>query len=280
VRDESEEMDRLAGKIAVITGIGPGIGSAISRTFAREGADLVLISLANSALDETIAAVRSLGRRAIAVHGDVGRRATWEEAAAAAAAEFNRVDIVVNSAATGRFAHILEVTEEQWDETMRTNLKSVYFSCHTFIPGMISAGGGVFVNISSVNGSIANPSLVDYATSKSGLNGLTRNIALDYGPKGIRANSIAAGAIFTLAAGAALDEDEAKSIRDNYLVGRWGAPQDVANAALYLASDEASFVTGTILTVDGGLTIQTPEAAMRKSFRARWRANRASIQDE
>src|SRR5260370_18201017 len=158
-------MDRLAGKVAVITGIGPGIGSAISRTFAREGADLVLAGFGNCARDETVEAVRALGRRVVTVHGDVGRRATWDEIGAAADAEFGRVNIVVNSAARGRFAQFLDVTEEQWDETMRTNLKSVYFSCQTFVPRMIAAGGGVFVNISSVNGLIANPSFVDYATS-------------------------------------------------------------------------------------------------------------------
>jgi NAD(P)-dependent dehydrogenase (short-subunit alcohol dehydrogenase family) len=161
---------------------------------------------------------------------------------------------------------------------MRTNLKSVYFSCQTFIPRMMASGGGVFVNISSVNGSIANPSFVAYATSKSALNGLTRNIALDYGPKGIRANAIAPGAIFSPSAVARLDGEEANSIRDNYPIGRWGAPEDVANAALYLASDEASFVTGIVLTVDGGLTIQTPEGAVRKSFRARWRSSRVSLE--
>lgn len=265
-------MDRLAGKVAVVTGIGPGIGSAISRTFAREGADLVLAGFANPAFDETVAATRELGRGVAAIHGDVGLRATWKEIADAAGG-FGRVDIVVNSAAIGHFAHLLEITEEQWDETMRTNLKSVYLSCQTFIPRMIAAGGGVFVNISSVNASVANPSLTDYATSKSGLNALTRSIALDYGLKGVRANVVAPGAIFTPAAAATLDEEEAKSIRDNYLVGRWGEPQDVANAALFLASDEASFITGVVLTVDGGLTIQTPEAAVRRSFRARWRGD-------
>jgi NAD(P)-dependent dehydrogenase (short-subunit alcohol dehydrogenase family) len=202
----------------------------------------------------------------------------WDEIAAAADREFSRVHVVVNSAATGRFAHILDVPEEEWDETMRTNLKSVYFSCQTFIPRMMASGGGVFVNISSVNGSIANPSFVAYATSKSALNGLTRNIALDYGPKGIRANAIAPGAIFSPSAAARLDGEEANSIRDNYPIGRWGAPEDVANAALYLASDEASFVTGIVLTVDGGLTIQTPEGAVRKSFRARWRSSRVSLE--
>jgi NAD(P)-dependent dehydrogenase (short-subunit alcohol dehydrogenase family) len=270
-------MDRLAGKTAVVTGIGPGTGSAIARTFAREGAALVLAGFANPAFEATARLLRESGVRVAAVHGDVGRKIVWDEIGETADAEFGRVHIVVNSAATGRFAPILDVPEEEWDETMRTNLKSVYFSCRTFIPRMIAAGGGVFVNISSVNGLIANPSLVAYATSKAALNGLTRNIALDYGPKGIRANAIAPGAIFSSSAAARLDEEEAKSIRDNYPIGRWGAPEDVANAALYLASDEASFVTGAVLTVDGGLTIQTPEGAVRKSFRARWRSSRLTL---
>jgi len=111
------------------------------------------------------------------------------------------------------------------------------------------------------------------------LHGLTRNVALDYGPKGIRANCIAPGAIFSKVTEARLDEEEARSIRDNYVLGRWGAPQDVANAAMFLASDEASFITGVILPVDGGLTIQTPESAVRKSFRARWRNDIVSIRD-
>ena len=272
-------MDRLAGKAAVITGIGPGIGSAIARAFAREGADLILAGFANPAFEETAADLRTSGRFVAALNGDVGRRTVWDEIAAVADRDCGRVHIVVNNAATGRFAPILDIPEEEWDETMRTNLKSVYFSCQTFIPRMIAAGGGVFVNISSVNGSIASPSLVAYATSKSALNGLTRNIALDYGPKGIRANAIAPGAIFSPAAAARLDSEEASSIRDNYAIGRWGAPEDVANAALYLASDEAAFVTGIVLAVDGGLTIQTPESAVRKSFRARWRKSRVRLED-
>ena len=273
-------MDRLAGKIALVTGIGPGIGSAIARTFAREGADLILAGFPNPAFEETENALReSGGARVVVVHGDLGRKPVWDQIEIAADRDFERVHVVVNSAAIGRFARILDIPEEEWDETLRTNLKSVYFSCQTFIPRMITAGGGVFVNISSVNGSIANPSLVAYAASKAAINSLTRNIALDYGPDGIRANVVAPGAIFSPTAAARLDEEEARSIRDNYPIGRWGEPQDVANAALFLASDEASFVSGAILTVDGGLTIQSPEGAVRKSFRARWRKSRVRFED-
>jgi NAD(P)-dependent dehydrogenase (short-subunit alcohol dehydrogenase family) len=272
-------MNRLAGKVAVVTGIGPGNGSAIARAFGREGADLALASFATPALEETVAIVNQLGRRVVVVEGDVGHRVTWDRVADAVRAEFGGADVVVNNAAKGKWANILDVTEQEWDETQRTNLKSALFSFQTFIPGMIARGGGVFVNISSVNGLVANPNFVDYATSKSALHGLTRNVALDFGLRGIRANCIAPGAIFSPLAEARLDAEEARSIRDNYVLGRWGAPQDVANAAVFLASDEASFITGIILPVDGGLTIQTPEAAVRKSFRARWRDDIVNIRD-
>lgn len=272
-------MGRLEGKVAVITGVGPGIGTAIPRAFAREGAELVLVSRGGPALDDAAEAVeRETGRKASIVRGDVSQRATWDQIATAAE-RFDTVDIVVNSAATATQGNILEVTEEQWDNTMAVNLKSVYLSCQTFIPRMLERGGGNFVNITSVNGIIANPRLVDYATSKAGINGLTRNVALDFGPKGIRMNAIAPGAIFTEAAVAQMDGDEAQTTRDNYLVGRWGVPDDIANAAVYLASDEASFVTGVVLRVDGGLTIQTPEAAVRKSFRALWRDDVVRIEN-
>jgi 3-oxoacyl-[acyl-carrier protein] reductase len=278
-RGVTKNMGRLAGKCAVITGIGPGNGSAIAHAFAHEGADLVLLSFATAALEETVAAVKQLGRKAIVVVGDVGLRATWDQAAELARSEFGRIDVVVNNAAHGQWSNVLEVSEQTFDETLRTNLKSVFYSCQTFIPIMIERGGGAFVNISSVNGLIANPSFVDYSTSKAALHGLTRSVALDFGLRGIRANCIAPGAVFTPAAAAALDAEEARSIRDNYVLGRWCAPEDVANAAVFLASDEASFITGVVLPVDGGLTIQTPEAAVRKSFRARWRKDSVKIED-
>jgi 3-oxoacyl-[acyl-carrier protein] reductase len=272
-------MGRLAGKCAIITGIGPGNGSAIARAFAREGADLALLSFATTALEETAEAVEQLGRKVVVIVGDVGVRASWEQAAEVVRARYGGLDVVVNNAAQGQWSNVLEVSEQTFDETMRTNLKSVYFSCQTFIPLMIEQGGGAFVNISSVNGLIANPSFVDYSTSKAALHGLTRSVALDFGAHGVRANCIAPGAVFTPAAAADLDAEEARSIRDNYVLGRWCSPEDVANAAVFLASDEASFITGIVLPVDGGLTIQTPEAAVRKSFRARWRKDSVKIQD-
>ncbi|GAA1220040.1 SDR family oxidoreductase [Rhodoglobus aureus] len=273
-------VNRLEGKTAVISGVGPGIGSAIADAFAREGADLVLVSRGESpVLDQAASGAERLGRRVVKVRGDVAIRETWSRVAEAGNS-LGGADIVVNNAAIhARKKNILEVTEEEWDATMAVNLKSVYFSCHALLPGMISRSRGVFVNISSVNGLAANPKMIDYAASKSALHGLTRNLALDHGLQGIRANVIAPGAILTENDAASLDDEEKRSLRDNYLVGRWGMPEDVANAAVFLASDEARFVTGVILPVDGGLTVQTPEGTMRKSFRARWRDDVVRIQD-
>jgi NAD(P)-dependent dehydrogenase (short-subunit alcohol dehydrogenase family) len=160
-------------------------------------------------------------------------------------------------------------------------LKSVYLGAKHCIPEMRKAGGGAIVNISSANGLISNPSFAAYSAAKSGVLGLTRNLAIDYGLEGIRVNAICPGLIVNEQTEARLlaDEAEARGSRDPYLVGRWGRPQDVAFAALYLASDEAAFVTGTVLAVDGGLTCQSPEATIRPSFRRRWRRDVAMIRD-
>lgn len=273
-------MHRLAGKVAVITGVGPGIGRSISLAYAREGAKVVLVSRGGDALDRTAADIAAAGGEARVIVGNTAERETWDRIKAAADESFGDVNLVVNSAASAHLGNVLEITEEEWDDTMAVNLKSAFHSFQTFIPKMIENGGGTFVNISSINGIIANPRLVDYATSKAGLNGLTRNMALDFGLQGLRFNVIAPGAIFTDEAEAELDEVEVATTRDGYPVGRWGKPDDIASAAVFLGSDESSFITGQTLRVDGGLTLITPEANTRQSFRARWRAGEVRIINE
>lgn len=273
-------MGRLAGKIAVVTGVGAGIGNAIPNAFAREGADLVLVSRGGEALERTAEEVRAIGRRAIPIVGDVADEETWRRAERAATEELGGVDVVVNSAATAHFGNILELTVEEWRHTLDVNMTGAFHSFRTFIPQMIERGGGSFVNISSINSLIANPRMVDYAASKAGLNGLSRNMALDFGLQNIRVNVIAPGAIFTPQAEAELDDLERETIRDGYPLDRWGVPDDIAHAAVYLASDEASFVTGVVLPIDGGLTIITPEASTRASFRARWRSGTVRIHND
>lgn len=271
-------MDRLDGKVAVVTGVGPGIGSAIAAAFAREGADLILVDLEGTdAVEVARGQAERQGVTAVVVRGDVSQQDTWDRIAEVGRLRFGGVDVLVNSAGRGHRGTVLELDEADWARILGVNLTSVALGCRAVLPQMIEAGGGAVVNVSSANASIANPRLAAYAAAKGGVEALTRNIALDHGRQGIRANAIAPGAILTTAAADDLDDDEAASTRDNYLTGSWGAPEDIANAAVYLASDEAAFVTGAVLAVDGGLTVQTPEAAVRKSFRAGWREDTVRI---
>jgi NAD(P)-dependent dehydrogenase (short-subunit alcohol dehydrogenase family) len=263
-------MNRLAGKVAVITGVGRGIGHAIPIAFSREGARLVLVSRGGEWLERTADEIREAGGEAVTVIGSVAEEEAWTHVAEAGSA-LGGVDIVVNSAASYLPGNVLEITAEDFKRSLDVNILGAVLSFQTFIPSMIERGGGAFVNISSVNGMIANPGMTSYATGKAGLHGLSRNTALDFGLQGIRVNTIAPAAILTSAWEERMDDLEKETTRDNYPVGRYGRPEDVAHAAVYLASDEAEFVTGVVLPVDGGLTIITPEAAVRTSFRARWR---------
>jgi NAD(P)-dependent dehydrogenase (short-subunit alcohol dehydrogenase family) len=274
-------MARLYGKVAVITGAGPGIGRAIPQLFAQEGARVALVDVKTGAAEETAAAIRAAGGEALVVQGDASSGTDWRTVVERTVGQYGRLDILVNSAAWTRAVPAVDLDEEDWDRSIAVTLKSVYLGAKHCIPEMRKAGGGAIVNISSANGLISNPGFAAYSAAKSGVIGLTRNLAIDYGLKGIRVNAICPGLIVNEQTEAHLlaDEAEARGSRDPYLVGRWGRPQDVAFAALYLASDEAAFVTGTVLAVDGGLTCQSPEATIRPSFRRRWRGDIATIQD-
>jgi NAD(P)-dependent dehydrogenase (short-subunit alcohol dehydrogenase family) len=273
-------MGRLAGKVAIITGAGPGIGRATGLRFATEGAAVTLVDVEPTAARETERRIRAGGGAAIVVQADAASADGWREVVDATVRAHGGVDVLVNSAAAPPSGAILDIEEAEWDRAMAVHLKGVYLGARTCIPAMIERGGGAIVNISSVNGLLANPSYADYITGKTGMLGLSRAIALDYGLQGIRSNAICPGLIVNeTTAGAYADADEARGSRDPYLVGRWGTPEDVAHAALFLATDEASFVTGAVLAVDGGLSCQSPEATIRPSFRRRWRTDEAVIRD-
>jgi cyclopentanol dehydrogenase len=274
-------MARLQNKVAVITGAGPGIGRAIPRVFAEENARVTLVDVKTVAAEETATAIRAAGGEALVVQGDAASAADWRRVVEQTVRQYGRLDILVNSASWTRAVPAVDLEEADWDRSIAVTLKSVYLGAKHCIPEMRKAGGGAIVNISSANGLISNPSFAAYSAAKSGVLGLTRNLAIDYGLEGIRVNAICPGLIVNEHTEARLlaDEAEARGCRDPYLVGRWGRPQDVAFAALYLASDEAAFVTGTVLAVDGGLTCQSPEATIRPSFRRRWRSDIATIQD-
>jgi NAD(P)-dependent dehydrogenase (short-subunit alcohol dehydrogenase family) len=266
---------RLQDKVAIVAGAAwGGIGSATALRFAQEGAHLVINTHSRAEkLEETAAHIRTAGGRVATVMGDVADAAAWEAMTAAALREYGKIDILVHNAAQSFLKRAVEFTQEEWDRGLAVTLGGPWLGAKHCIPHMQPQGGGSIVFISTVNATITNPLFGLYGAAKGGLNALTRSIALDYGRDGIRCNAIAPGQIVgeRERARIALDPLEDALSRDCYPLGRYGSPEEIANVALFLASDEASFVTGIVLTADGGLTLQSPEALVRPSFRKRWR---------
>jgi NAD(P)-dependent dehydrogenase (short-subunit alcohol dehydrogenase family) len=266
---------RLENKVAIVAGAAwGGIGAATALRFAREGARVVISTRHRQAkLQETADQIRSVGGRVATVMGDVADAGSWEAMVKAARDNFGKVDILVHNAASTAVKRVIEFTQEEWDYGLAATLGGPWLGAKYCIPEMIKAGGGSIVFVSTVNATITNPHLGLYGAAKGGLNALTRSIALDYGRDGIRCNALAPGQIVGEREAGRLADDplEDRLSRDCYPLGRYGFPDEMANAILFLASDEASFVTGIVLTADGGLTLQSPEALVRPSFRRRWR---------
>ncbi|RIK58171.1 MAG: hypothetical protein DCC57_00950 [Chloroflexi bacterium] len=266
---------RLKDKVAIVAGAAwGGIGAATALRFAQEGAHLVINTRSRAEkLDETAANIRAAGGRVATVMGDVANAAAWEAMTAAALTEFGKIDILVHNAAQSFLKRAVEFTQEEWDRGLAVTLGGPWLGAKHCIPHMQQQGGGSIVFISTVNATITNPLFGLYGAAKGGLNALTRSIALDYGRDGIRCNAIAPGQIVGERERERIARDPLEDAlsRDCYPLGRYGTPEEIANVALFLASDEASFVTGIVLTADGGLTLQSPEALVRPSFRKRWR---------
>lgn len=266
---------RLKDKVAIVAGAAwGGIGAASALRFAQEGAHLV-INTRNRAekLEETAGYIRAAGGRVVTVMGDVADAGAWQAMTAAALEEFGRIDILLHNAAQSYLKRAVEFTQEEWDRGLAVTLGGPWLGAKHCIPQMQKQGGGSIVFVSTVNATITNPLFGLYGAAKGGLNALTRSIALDYGRDGIRCNAIAPGQIVGERERARIAHDPLEDAlsRDCYPLGRYGTPEEIANVALFLASDEASFVTGITLTADGGLTLQSPEALVRPSFRKRWR---------
>jgi len=267
---------RLEGKVAIVAGAAwGGIGAATALRLAQEGAQVVVNTRRRrEKLDETIQRIEEAGGQAAGVMGDVAEPETWEACVGTALEQFGKVTTLVHNAAEITARKVVEITQEEWDRGLAVTLGGPWLGAKHSIPEMVRVGGGSIVFISTVNSIITNPCLGLYGAAKAGLNALTRSIALEYGRQGIRANAIAPGMI----AGermteklAAADPLADQAERDCYPIGRYGRPEEIANVALFLASDEASFVTGIVLTADGGLTLQSPEALVTPRFRRRWR---------
>jgi len=242
----------LAGRVAFVTGAGSGIGRAIALRFAEEGADVAAVDLNESAASGAADAVRALGRRAEAVRADVAVASEVEAAAARAQAAWGRIDILVNNAGLTRDATIRKMADEDWDRVLDVHLKGT-FLCTRAVAARIRDGGrgGAIVNMSSISGKIGNFGQANYAAAKAGIVALTKVTAREYARYGIRANAIQPGLIDTPMTRAMGDEMLKARIGDTPL-GRIGTPAEVANVALFLASDLASFVTGAVIEVTGG----------------------------
>lgn len=248
---------RLSGKSALVTGAASGFGAEIARVFAREGAKVTLMDL-NGEGATTVAG--EIGPAAVGVKGDVTSRADTEAAVSAAIRHGGKLDIVINNAGwTHRNKPLLEVTEEEFDKVYAINVKSIYHMIHTVVPVMAGQGGGVVVNIGSTAGIRPRPGLTWYNSTKGAVNLATRSLAVELAPQKIRVNCVApvmgaTGLLESFMGIPDTPENRARFIATIPL-GRLSEPKDIANACLYLASDEAEFVTGVVLEVDGGRTV-------------------------
>ena len=245
----SEITFGLSGRVCVVTGGAQGIGEACIRRFAREGA-LVVVADIDDARGAALAG--ELG--AMYVHCDVGDKAQVDALVAQTMAAHGRIDVLVNNAGIFRAADFLEVTEADFDAVLRINLKGSFLMGQAVAREMAKVGRGSIVNLSSVNGMLAIPTIASYNVSKGGINQLTRVMALALADKGIRVNAVAPGTIATeLAAKAVLTSEEARArILSRTPMKRLGDPSEIADTVAYLASDAASYITGEIVVVDGG----------------------------
>jgi meso-butanediol dehydrogenase/(S,S)-butanediol dehydrogenase/diacetyl reductase len=244
----------LEGRVAVVTGASSGIGREIARVFAKEGARIVGFDRAKEAGEELIASLEAEGaENPLFLHGDVRVATEVEDAVAAVIQEAGRIDVLVNCAGVREIGDVYEMQAEEWDNVLAINLSGVFYWCQATARRMRESGGGSMINISSVAGLIGFSHRPAYTAAKHGVIGLTKSLARDLAPAKIRVNSICPGLIRTpLTESYFSDERFEQELAILVPQGRYGEANDVAQAALYLASDMASYVNGTALTVDGG----------------------------
>jgi meso-butanediol dehydrogenase / (S,S)-butanediol dehydrogenase / diacetyl reductase len=245
---------KLQGKVALVTGFGSGLGQAIAIMFAREGAAVAGISKTEAKGLETVAAIEKSGGKALFRAGDVCDSAQLQSLIADTVKKFGGLDILVNSAGVRTNGSITEITEEDWDRTLDTNLRAVFVASRLAIPEMIKRGGGVILHIAARSGMLGQAGRAAYCASKGGMVTLTEAMAMDHAKNKIRVNCICPGPTRTPMVDTSTPEKVAR-YQTRVPIGRIGEAEDVAYAAVYLASDEASMVTAAILPVDGGMRL-------------------------
>ena len=244
---------RLEGKVAVVTGAAQGLGRACAECMAAEGAKLVVSDINAEGGEATAAAIRDAGGEARFIACDVGDKRQVDALIDGAAGAYGRVDSVVANAGIVKFADFLDLREEDFDAVLRVNLKGVFLTGQAAARQMVKQGGGTIINMSSINAVVAIPTILPYVAAKGGVNQLTKAMALALADKGVRVNAIGPGSIATEMAQAVLsDPEKARGALSRTPMGRFGEPEEIGKVAVFLASDDSSYMTGEIVYVDGG----------------------------
>lgn len=245
---------RLKDKVAIITGAGRGIGEVTAKKFAAEGAKVTVADLNEENVNKTVADIRENGGEAIGILVNVTNRDDVDRMIADTKKHYGRIDILINNAGITQDAQLIKMTEEQWDDVINVNLKGVFNVAQAAARVMKEQQSGVILNASSVVGIFGNFGQSNYAAAKWGVNGMTKTWAKELGKYGIRVNAIAPGFIATPMT-EKMPDNVLEMMKDKSLLKRLGSPEDIANGYVFLASDEAKYITGTILSIDGGTVL-------------------------